>query len=65
MAKKPTDEQRRQWAANALARAARASDEAARNTFLQIARRHLLEIVQEECHEVVTEKTAVAPSGIW
>ena len=62
---KTTNEQRRQWAANALAQAEGLPDSADRNALLQIAREHLQAIVRQESRIKPTERSAVAPTGIW
>lgn len=58
-------EQRRRWAANALAMAAELPDSTDRDKLLLLARQHLLAIVQEASRAPVTEHYVVMPSGIW
>jgi hypothetical protein len=62
---KNTNEQRQRWVANALARAAALPNSAERDLLFQIAREHLLAIVQEYSHKPVTERLTVLPSGLW
>jgi hypothetical protein len=65
MAKKATNEQLRQWAADALAMAANLPDSVDRDLLLQSARQHLQAIAWQESRKQPTEKFAVAPTGIW
>jgi hypothetical protein len=62
---KATNEQRRQWAANAIAQAAGLPDSADRDTLLQIAKKHLQAIEQQGCRKPSTVEFAVTPSGTW
>lgn len=58
---KTTNEQRRQWAENALALAEGLPDSANRDTLLQIAKEHLRAIARKENRKALTGKSAVEP----